>query len=135
MIHFLVGGGDHWMGGGGMGGGVRGYGDNYERGPRTLRTVCGEEGTGHRIHMRGLPFRATEDDIADFFRPLHPVSVTIGYEQGRATGEADVEFETHEDAVRAMSRDKQNMQHRYIELFLNSTAGPAGYGYGGGYHA
>jgi hypothetical protein len=27
------------------------------------------------------------------------------------------------------------MQHRYIELFLNSTAGPAGYGppYGGGY--
>ncbi len=65
MIHFLVGGGDHWMGGGGMGGGVRGYGDNYERGPRTLRTVCGEEGTGHRIHMRGLPFRATEDDIAD----------------------------------------------------------------------
>ena len=26
------------------------------------------------------------------------------------------------------------MQHRYIELFLNSVAGPGGYGYGGGYN-
>ncbi|EHB03419.1 Heterogeneous nuclear ribonucleoprotein H3 [Heterocephalus glaber] len=40
---------------------------------------------------------------------------------GRAKGEADVEFVTHEDPVAAMSKDKNNMQHRYIELFLNST--------------
>lgn len=67
------------------------------------------------------------------------------------TGEADVEFATHEDAVAAMSKDKANMreflqyvlltrtictlsadiydlsffpsEHRYVELFLNSTAG------------
>lgn len=36
----------------------------YER-PRTLKTLYGDEGSGHRIHMRGLPFRATEDDIAE----------------------------------------------------------------------
>lgn len=41
---------------------------------------------------------------------------------GRASGEADVEFASHEDAVRAMSKDKGHMQHRYIELFLNSSA-------------
>lgn len=29
---------------------------------------------------------------------------------GRATGEADVEFVTHEDAVAAMSKDKNNMR-------------------------
>lgn len=42
---------------------------------------------------------------------------------GRASGEADVEFVTHDDAIRAMSKDKGHMQHRYIELFLNSSPG------------
>lgn len=33
---------------------------------------------------------------------------------GRATGEADVEFVTHEDAVAAMSKDKNNMRKWYL---------------------
>uniref|UniRef100_A0A8C5WG60 RRM domain-containing protein n=1 Tax=Leptobrachium leishanense TaxID=445787 RepID=A0A8C5WG60_9ANUR len=80
--------------------------------------------TGHCVHMRGLPYRATETDIYTFFSPLNPVRVHIEIgADGRVTGEADVEFATHEDAVAAMSKDKANMQHRYVELFLNSTAG------------
>ncbi|XP_036601858.1 heterogeneous nuclear ribonucleoprotein H-like [Trichosurus vulpecula] len=77
----------------------------------------------HFVHMRGLPYKATENDIYDFFSPLKPVGayIEIGPD-GRVTGEADVEFATHEDAVAAMSKDKANMQHRYIELFLNSIA-------------
>ncbi|XP_033004860.1 heterogeneous nuclear ribonucleoprotein H3 isoform X3 [Lacerta agilis] len=86
---------------------------------------------GHFVHMRGLPFRATENDIANFFSPLTPIRVHIDIgADGRATGEADVEFVTHEDAVTAMLKDKNHMQHRYIELFLNSTAG-GGSGMGG----
>lgn len=67
--------------------------------------------TGHCVHMRGLPYRATENDIYNFFSPLNPVRVHIEIgPDGRVTGEADVEFATHEDAVAAMSKDKANMR-------------------------
>ncbi|XP_022253394.1 heterogeneous nuclear ribonucleoprotein H3-like isoform X2 [Limulus polyphemus] len=88
--------------------------------------------SGHFVHMRGLPFRAIQQDIVDFFRPLMPIGAQILYDKrGRPSGEADVEFATHEEAVKAMSRDKARMEHRYIELFLNSTPEPMGGGPGG----
>lgn len=78
----------------------------------------------YSIHMRGLPFKATEQDIADFFRPIEPVNVRIILENGgRPSGEADVEFATHEEALKAMCKDKSHMSHRYIELFMNSSGG------------
>ncbi|XP_023677279.1 heterogeneous nuclear ribonucleoprotein H3 isoform X1 [Paramormyrops kingsleyae] len=92
--------------------------------------------SGHFVHMRGLPFRATEADIANFFTPLNPIRVHIDVApNGKSTGEADVEFASHEDAVSAMSKDKNHMQHRYIELFLNSTAsGGSEMGRSGGFY-
>uniref|UniRef100_UPI00398F1C79 heterogeneous nuclear ribonucleoprotein H2-like isoform X2 n=1 Tax=Pristiophorus japonicus TaxID=55135 RepID=UPI00398F1C79 len=113
--------------GGGMmdrGMGNRGYGGAGDASPLF------QNGTGHYVHMRGLPFRASEGDVADFFSPLIPVKINFEYgSDGRLTGEADVEFATHEDAVAAMLKDKAHMQHRYIELFLDSTAS-MGSGYG-----
>ncbi|XP_053149756.1 heterogeneous nuclear ribonucleoprotein H isoform X3 [Hemicordylus capensis] len=105
----------------------RGMSDHrYGDGSSTFQST-----TGHCVHMRGLPYRATENDIYNFFSPLNPVRVHIEIgPDGRVTGEADVEFATHEDAVAAMSKDKANMQHRYVELFLNSTAGGTGGAYG-----
>ncbi|XP_016284986.1 heterogeneous nuclear ribonucleoprotein H-like [Monodelphis domestica] len=77
----------------------------------------------HWVHMRGLPYKATVNDIYHFFSPLCPLRVHIEIgEDGKATGEADVDFVTHEDAVAAMVKEKTYMQHRYIELFLYSTA-------------
>ncbi|XP_020371804.1 heterogeneous nuclear ribonucleoprotein H3 isoform X2 [Rhincodon typus] len=145
-------------GAGGYGGGYGGYDDyngydNYGYGndeydcPGAMRGSRGMSNhgyggagdassgymSGHFVHMRGLPFRAREDDVAHFFSPLNPLRIHLEYgSDGRATGEADVEFATHEDAVAAMSKDKAHMQHRYIELFLNSTAG-GGSGYGSNY--
>ncbi|XP_068816008.1 heterogeneous nuclear ribonucleoprotein H isoform X17 [Struthio camelus] len=115
-----------------------GYGfgsDRFGRGMSDHRYGDGgstfQSTTGHCVHMRGLPYRATENDIYNFFSPLNPVRVHIEIgPDGRVTGEADVEFATHEDAVAAMSKDKANMQHRYVELFLNSTAGGSGGAYG-----
>ncbi|GJQ88331.1 hypothetical protein Trydic_g3807 [Trypoxylus dichotomus] len=92
------------------------------------------DNSAHCVHMRGLPFKATQMDIAEFFKPIIPINIRLLQDHmGRASGEADVEFASHDDAVRAMSKDKGHMQHRYIELFLNSSpSGGGNNGSGGG---
>uniref|UniRef100_A0A8C4NK57 RRM domain-containing protein n=1 Tax=Eptatretus burgeri TaxID=7764 RepID=A0A8C4NK57_EPTBU len=131
---------------GGYGGGYGGtyeesynYGEGYTYDGRGLSAGDGTyRAGGHFVHMRGLPFRATELDINNFFAPLTPLRVQIEYDpSGRPTGEADVEFSSHDDAVASMTKDKAHMQHRYIELFLNSTDPNLAYrnvmGFQGGY--
>jgi heterogeneous nuclear ribonucleoprotein F/H len=69
--------------------------------------------------MRGLPFKATEEDVMTFFSPIEPISVTIKSDAlGRPSGDAFAEFANQEDANAGMSKDKALMEHRYIELFL-----------------
>lgn len=76
----------------------------------------------HYIHMRGLPYQAIPADIINFFHPLRVAKVSIEYgPDGNSSGEAQAYFLTHKDAVDAMAKDKQYIQDRYIELFLNST--------------
>ncbi|XP_052761660.1 heterogeneous nuclear ribonucleoprotein H3-like isoform X2 [Mya arenaria] len=136
-------------GGGGGGGGGMGMGGMNRRGNlRQQQRMVGRSGggdqmspmgggamqggfgstyvskTGHSVHMRGLPFQADNQDVADFFSPLVPVKVEFEYNaQGKPTGEANVDFSTHQEAKEAMKKHKANMQHRYIELFLNSVPG------------
>jgi len=129
------GGGDMGMGRGGRGG----------RGGRARGAMGGGMGegmgrsnevqnskTGHSIHMRGLPFEANLKDVMDFFAPVNPVDVRLLFEdRGRPKGECDVDFATHADAEASMKKNKQNMGHRYIELFLQSDP-PENSGWGGG---
>ncbi|XP_053559319.1 G-rich sequence factor 1 [Bombina bombina] len=77
----------------------------------------------HDIHIRGLPFHASGQDIANFFHPVMPLKINIEYsaDAGGATGEAVVRFLTHEDAVSAMAKNRCHTQHGYLELFLNSS--------------
>uniref|UniRef100_A0A671LN32 G-rich RNA sequence binding factor 1 n=1 Tax=Sinocyclocheilus anshuiensis TaxID=1608454 RepID=A0A671LN32_9TELE len=79
--------------------------------------------TENLIHMRGLPYEATGEDIVKFFTPIRLVKVLVEYgPDGQPTGEADAYFRTHQDAVLAMSKDREYIMKRYIELFLNSSA-------------
>merc|ERR1712183_317247 len=110
---------------GGRGGGGR-PGDSMT--PRIQNST-----TGFMVHMRGLPFEATQGYIFKFFAPLNPCEVLILYEDsGRPKGEADVDFNSHADAESAMEKNKENMGHRYIELFnRSSNNGGGGGGWGG----
>lgn len=109
--------------GGGFGYGGRGRGGmrgRFSNGMDDQRQYMSK--TGHSVHMRGLPFQAQDQDVFDFFSPLQPVRVNFEFSSsGRPTGEANVDFATHQEAMEAMKKHKSNMQHRYIELFLNST--------------
>merc|ERR1719229_1807750 len=119
--------GDGGFGGGFGGGGGFGAGGGYG----------GGSGGNHIVRMRGLPFRATPNDIAEWFSSVcDPVDIQLKYNpQGKPNGEADVLFSCEADAQKAMSKDKQNMQHRYVELFYNGSnfsSGGGGGGFGGG---
>ncbi|XP_029295635.1 G-rich sequence factor 1 [Cottoperca gobio] len=76
----------------------------------------------HYIHMRGLPFQVSGEDIVKFFAPLVVSKIVIECSPlGRLSGEAEVHFRCHQDCLTAMSRDKQYIGERFIELFLNSV--------------
>lgn len=65
--------------------------------------------------MRGLPYRVTAKEIEQFFYPLQIVEIKTGIlEDGRASGDAIVEFNNEDDAREAMGRDKKNIKTRLV---------------------
>ncbi len=56
------------------------------------------------LRLQGLPFKATDEDVAAFFEGYNMVPDSLKYqmnEEGRKTGQAAVLFESTEDAERA----------------------------------
>eukprot|EP00898_Chlorokybus_atmophyticus_P005946 jgi/Chlat1/6352/Chrsp44S05910 len=77
----------------------------------------------HVVRLRGLPYSATEEDIMEFFKGLEivPNGIILGVTaQGRATGEAFVEFANEQDVASAVERNRQMMGRRYVEVFRSS---------------
>ncbi|KAK9112496.1 hypothetical protein Scep_020015 [Stephania cephalantha] len=75
------------------------------------------------LKLRGLPFSVTKSDILEFFKnfELTEDEVHIACRaDGKATGEAYVEFPSADDAKKAMSKDKKMIGSRYVELFPSS---------------
>uniref|UniRef100_A0A2I3HVZ4 Zinc finger CHHC-type domain-containing protein n=1 Tax=Nomascus leucogenys TaxID=61853 RepID=A0A2I3HVZ4_NOMLE len=95
-----------------------GYGFGSDRFGRDLN-YCFSGMSDHKYGDGGSTFQSTTGHC------VYMVHIEIGPD-GRVTGKADVEFATNEDAVAAMSKDKANMEHSYVEPFLNSTAGASG---------
>ncbi|XP_076800482.1 heterogeneous nuclear ribonucleoprotein H2-like isoform X1 [Clavelina lepadiformis] len=115
------------------GGGGRNYGgdynDHYDEYAEDEEYYEDHGGLGSQyvIHLRGLPFKASDDDISNFFSPIVPVRIHREYgRDGRVSGEADVEFASHQDAQAAMQKDGATMTHRYIELFMRGPGNGGG---------
>jgi heterogeneous nuclear ribonucleoprotein F/H len=91
--------------------------------------------------MRGVPFRATESEIEEFFEGFKLVPGGVKFEQGedgRKTGWAAALFENEDQAREAQEgKDKQTIGTRWIGLTVMSFSdydrfGTAGSGNGGG---
>ncbi|RNF02173.1 putative heterogeneous nuclear ribonucleoprotein H/F [Trypanosoma rangeli] len=81
--------------------------------------------SAHVVRIRGVPYSATEESIAEFFAgvKIPPQGVHMVYnEQNRPTGEAFVELENDSDVVAALERNGGAMGNRYIEVFQSSVA-------------
>lgn len=69
----------------------------------------------HMVRLRGLPYSAQEKDIMDFFQPLVPIRVNMDFDQfGRPSGEAEVFFQSHEDAQAAMKKNNQHIGELHV---------------------
>merc|ERR1719309_548927 len=97
---------------GGAGGGGFGAGAN-------------SDGGEHVVRLRGLPYEATKADITKFFDGLditvNGILLTTNY-QGRATGEAFVQFANRDHVEEALKKNKESIGHRYIEVFSSSMS-------------
>lgn len=72
------------------------------------------------LKMRGLPFSVKKSEIVQFFKDYKIIEDKIHIAcrpDGKATGEAYVEFVSVEEARRAMCKDKMTIGSRYVELF------------------
>uniref|UniRef100_H3C2H6 RRM domain-containing protein n=1 Tax=Tetraodon nigroviridis TaxID=99883 RepID=H3C2H6_TETNG len=99
-----------------------GFSQAGHRGTSSQRSVQSSSSPLPCIPLRGLPFPVCGEDLVRFFSPLPVSKMLIEFgPDGRPSGEADVYFTRHQDAVAAMSRDRQHIGGRYIELFLNSV--------------
>ncbi|KAI5081407.1 hypothetical protein GOP47_0004590 [Adiantum capillus-veneris] len=76
------------------------------------------------LKLRGLPFSASKRDVIEFFKDFNLKDENIQFvvhSDGRASGEAFVEFDGPSQSKQAMSRDKMMLGSRYIELFPSSS--------------
>ncbi|KAL2083945.1 hypothetical protein ACEWY4_019463 [Coilia grayii] len=82
------------------------------------RLECVDDNTV--IRARGLPWQASDQDIARFFRGLNIAKGGAALclnAQGRRNGEALVRFESQEHRDLALQRHKHHMGSRYIEVY------------------
>ncbi|KAL8029353.1 hypothetical protein ABFX02_14G220500 [Erythranthe guttata] len=72
------------------------------------------------LRMRGLPFSTSKEEVVNFFKD-YKISEDkvhlIANSEGRAAGEAFVEFASAEDSKAAMAKDRMTLGRRYVELF------------------
>jgi len=92
-----------------------------KNGTNITNMMHGKSNSRYVVRLRGLPWSARETEITEFFGEEELKEVQIVYlTDGRASGEALVEFSTVESFQSAFLKNRQHIGHRYIEIFKST---------------
>ena len=81
------------------------------RGSRGVNVgMAGSPASQYIVKMRGLPYTTTEKDLKNFFHPLVILKMDVSFDKsGRPSGEAEIYFHSHDDAIVAMQKHKHHI--------------------------
>jgi len=83
------------------------------------------------LKMRGIPFKSTEEDVIQFFKPSTITDIRFPKDKAdRPSGYAFVDFESLSDAQEAAKKNGKTLKGRYIELFSETNHKQANRKYG-----
>ena len=75
------------------------------------------------LKLKGLPFQVTKVDIRQFFQGVQIKEIELTRnEKGNFKGDAFVEFEDYQEAIKAMGFTRQKIQRRHIDIFKSSKS-------------
>ncbi|KAI7807500.1 probable RNA-binding protein 19 [Triplophysa rosa] len=81
-----------------------------------------EPSTEFTVKLRGVPFKANEQQVREFMIPLKPMAIRFGKNSdGRNSGYVYVDLRSEEEVERALRLDKDYMGGRYVEVFRVNT--------------
>ncbi|VDO52885.1 unnamed protein product, partial [Brugia timori] len=76
------------------------------------------------VRLAGLPYGCTKEEIVRFFEPLEiadrGIVMTYDRYSGKPKGEAFVAFIDDESASKALAKNKEYIQHRYVDIYPSS---------------
>ncbi|VBB25577.1 unnamed protein product [Acanthocheilonema viteae] len=76
------------------------------------------------VRLGGLPYGCTKEEIMRFFEPLEiadkGIVMTYDRYSGKPKGEAFVAFNDDDSASKALAKNKEYIQHRYVDIYPSS---------------
>ena len=80
------------------------------------------EGGLHLVRMGGLPYKISEYEISKWFKKVEANCIDVQLGVSRNThGLANAYFESEAEAAKALKMNKENMEGRYIELYMDKV--------------
>lgn len=97
-------------------------------GTPTKITSTGDEDMKKQVFVKGLPWRASEDEVREFFQSCDAIEIVELplSDDGRASGTAIIEFASSSGADAAVAMDGANFGERWLNIRYNSPNKPVG---------